>query len=180
MKKRKAPDLARRSVLKGSALAGIAALTPAADTNAQGAAAAEPAPSPSHAPLFPNRVAETQIPPALEVLTEGRSGSDFMVDCIKSLGFDYIAATPGSSFRGLHESLINYGENKSPEFMTCTHEEVSAAMAHGYAKASGKPIPYEELDLKQAWESFDIQHDLTRKGIEKFAADYRATLARPA
>ena len=47
-------------------------------------------------------------------------------------------------------------------------------------KASGKPIPYEELDLGQAWESFDIQHELTRKGIEKFAADYRATLARPA
>ena len=44
---------------------------------------------------------------------------------------------------------------------------------------SGKPIPYEELDLEQAWESFDIQHDLTRKGIQKFAADYRATLARP-
>jgi transaldolase len=47
-------------------------------------------------------------------------------------------------------------------------------------KASGKPIPYEELDLEQSWESFDIQHELTRKGIEKFAADYRATLSRPA
>jgi transaldolase len=43
-----------------------------------------------------------------------------------------------------------------------------------------KPIPYEELDLEQPWETFDIQHELTRKGIEKFAADYRATLARPA
>ena len=51
---------------------------------------------------------------------------------------------------------------------------------HFQYKASGKPIPYEELDLGQTWESFDIQHDLTRKGIEKFAADYRATLARPA
>jgi transaldolase len=47
-------------------------------------------------------------------------------------------------------------------------------------KASGKPIPYEELDLEQSWESFDIQHELTRKGIEKFAADYRATLSRSA
>jgi transaldolase len=47
-------------------------------------------------------------------------------------------------------------------------------------KGSGKPIPYEELDLEQDWESFDVRHDLTRKGIEKFAADYRATLARPA
>ena len=47
-------------------------------------------------------------------------------------------------------------------------------------QSSGKPIPYQELDLKQPWQSFDIQHELTRKGIEKFAADYRATLSRPA
>lgn len=47
-------------------------------------------------------------------------------------------------------------------------------------KTSGRPIPYEELDLEQPWEAFDIQHELTRKGIEKFAADYRATLSRPA
>ena len=47
-------------------------------------------------------------------------------------------------------------------------------------KASGKPIPYEELDLEKDWEKFDIQHELTRKGIEKFAADYRETLSRPA
>jgi len=47
-------------------------------------------------------------------------------------------------------------------------------------KTSGKPIPYEELDLNQDWEKFDIQHELTRKGIEKFVADYRATLSRPA
>jgi len=47
-------------------------------------------------------------------------------------------------------------------------------------KASGKSIPYEELDLERPWEMFDIQHELTRKGIEKFAADYRATLSRPA
>jgi transaldolase len=44
----------------------------------------------------------------------------------------------------------------------------------------GRPIPYEELDLEQEWETFDIQHELTRKGIEKFVADYRATLSRPA
>jgi transaldolase len=47
-------------------------------------------------------------------------------------------------------------------------------------KTSGKPIPYEELDLEQPWEAFDIQHELTRKGIAKFAADYRATLSRTA
>jgi transaldolase len=47
-------------------------------------------------------------------------------------------------------------------------------------KPSGKSIPYEELDLEQEWETFDIQHELTRRGIEKFAADYRATLSRSA
>jgi transaldolase len=47
-------------------------------------------------------------------------------------------------------------------------------------KSSGTPIPYEELDLEQPWEEFDIKHELTRKGIEKFAADYRATLSRSA
>jgi transaldolase len=47
-------------------------------------------------------------------------------------------------------------------------------------ETSGRSIPYEELDLEHTWETFDIQHELTRKGIEKFAADYRATLSRPA
>ena len=47
-------------------------------------------------------------------------------------------------------------------------------------KASGKPIPYQELDLEQAWEAFDIRHELTRQGIEKFTADYRATVSRTA
>jgi thiamine pyrophosphate-dependent acetolactate synthase large subunit-like protein len=63
-----------------------------------------------------------------------------MVDVIKSLGIEYCAANPGTSFRGLHESVINYGNNKDPEFLTCLHEESSVAMAHGYAKIEGKPM----------------------------------------
>ena len=47
---------------------------------------------------------------------------------------------PGSSFRGLHESVVNYGGNKNPEFITCCHEESSVAMAHGYSKIEGKPV----------------------------------------
>ena len=47
-------------------------------------------------------------------------------------------------------------------------------------KAPGQPIPFEELDLDQPWKTFDIHNELTRKGIEKFASDYRATLARSA
>ncbi len=63
-----------------------------------------------------------------------------MVDVIKSLGFEYLCANPGSSFRGLHESVISYGGNHSPEFITCCHEESSVAMAHDYSKIEGKPL----------------------------------------
>src|SRR5437667_5068042 len=69
-----------------------------------------------------------------------RAGSDFMLDVIKSLGFEYVAANPGSSYRSLHESTINYGNNRNPELLTCLHEEAAVAMAHGYFKIEGKPM----------------------------------------
>ena len=69
-----------------------------------------------------------------------RPGSDVMVDVIKTLDLEYMSLNPGSSFRSLHESLINYGGNKAPELITCMHEEAAVAMAHGYAKAAGKPM----------------------------------------
>jgi acetolactate synthase-1/2/3 large subunit len=75
-----------------------------------------------------------------EVSSNQRPGADFMVDVIKSLGIEYCAANPGSSFRGLQESVITYGGNKDPEWLTCCHEESSAALAHGYAKIEGKPM----------------------------------------
>lgn len=89
-------------------------------------------------PISPE--AELRALPTAEILTADRTGSDFMVDVIKSLGIDYACANPGSSFRGLHESIINYGGNRSPEFITCCHEESSVGMAHGYAKIEGKPL----------------------------------------
>ena len=124
----------RREFLKSAAV-GAAALTanPAA-SHAQQIQARNVPPSPLPAE------AEIGTPSKLDVLTETRSGSDFMVDVIKSLGIEYVCSNPGSSFRGLHESIINYGGNKNPEFITCCHEESSAAMAHGYAKIEGKPL----------------------------------------
>jgi acetolactate synthase-1/2/3 large subunit len=133
-KKTNAMDMKRRGFLKGASLAGAAALaTPLK-------AVAQTAPPGRNAVPMPDRAAETQVPPALEVLTEGKSGSDFMIDCLKSLGFEYMAANPASSFRGLHESLVNYGGNIDPEFLTCSHEEISVAMGHGYYKIEGKPL----------------------------------------
>lgn len=65
-------------------------------------------------------------------------GSDVMVELLAHMGVDYIMLTPGSSFRGIHDSLVNFGRNHKPELILCAHEEIAAAMAHGYAKASGR------------------------------------------
>jgi acetolactate synthase-1/2/3 large subunit len=66
-------------------------------------------------------------------------GSDVIVDLLQGFEIQYAALNPGASYRGLHDSLVNYGGNK-PEIVTCTHEEVAVAIAHGYAKVTGKPM----------------------------------------
>jgi thiamine pyrophosphate-dependent acetolactate synthase large subunit-like protein len=63
-----------------------------------------------------------------------------MVDVLRSLKFDYLATNPASSCRGIHESLINYGNNERPEMLTVMHEESGVGMAHGYSKVAGKPM----------------------------------------
>ena len=124
--------LDRRGFLKSAAAAAgavsVAAHAAAADKPAEGKAAKGAAAA--HG--------KTKLPPGQRTIP--RPGSDFMVDVIKTLNLDYVASNPGSSFRSLHESTVNYGNNKKPEFITCLHEESSIAMAHGYAKAAGKPM----------------------------------------
>ena len=73
-------------------------------------------------------------------LTERRYGSDFIVDILQQYGIPYAAFNPGASFRGIHDSLVNYLGNRNPEFLECMHEEISVAIAHGYARASGRPM----------------------------------------
>ncbi|MGH7834961.1 MAG: thiamine pyrophosphate-binding protein [Candidatus Binatia bacterium] len=67
-------------------------------------------------------------------------GSDVIVDLLKGFEFEYIALNPGATFRGLHDSLVNYGGNHMPETILCPHEEMTVALAHGYARAKGKPM----------------------------------------
>jgi acetolactate synthase-1/2/3 large subunit len=122
----------RRKFLKGAA-GGVAGLMAnSAVTSANETAPTRPASSPM--------LAKEVDPSDVDVQTMERPGSDFMVDVLKSLGFEYVASNPGSSFRGLHESVINYGGNQAPEFITCCHEESAVGMAHGYAKIEGKPM----------------------------------------
>jgi len=117
----------RRDFIKHAASAGAAVVAPAAFGTGQAGQVAA-----TQGPAQTDGVAET--------LTEGRSGSDFMVDVLKSLDLVYVCSNTGSSFRGLQESVVNYGGNTTPEFLTCCHEESSVAMAHGYYKVEGKPL----------------------------------------
>src|SRR5580698_10279391 len=134
----------RRGFLKGAAAgaaAGAASLVARPEAaKAQEAAEVHRPATPTPLPGTKQTAAETTPPPHVDVWTTDRPGSDFMVDVIKTLGFEYVAANPGSAFRGIHESLINYGGNKMPELLTCCHEESSVAMAHGYFKIEGKPM----------------------------------------
>ncbi len=68
-----------------------------------------------------------------------RWASDVIVDLLHAYGLPYAALNPGASFRGLHDSIVNYGGNR-PTMMLCQHEETAVQIAHGYAKASGKPM----------------------------------------
>jgi len=68
-----------------------------------------------------------------------RFGSDVVVDLLRGFGIEYAALNPGATYRGLHDSIVNYGGNK-PEMILCTHEEIAVSIAHGYAKVTGKPM----------------------------------------
>src|SRR5437868_9761228 len=128
MKKSDKRGVGRRTFLKAAAAAGtvgsVATLVASTGTaRAQQSLTSQSA----KLPAVPPRESDPASEP--HVSTAERPGSDFMVDVIKSLGFEYVASNPGSSFRGIHESLINYGGNKNPEFITCCHEESSVHMA---------------------------------------------------
>src|SRR5688572_24969177 len=128
----------RRRFLKGAAI-GATALVAKPDLAA--AEQAQPQRGAGALPSAQTLAAETQpVPADVQALIEDHPGSDFMVDVLKHLGLEYVAANPGSSFRSLHESIVNYGGNKAPELLTCCHEESSVFMACGYAKVEGKPM----------------------------------------
>jgi acetolactate synthase-1/2/3 large subunit len=67
-------------------------------------------------------------------------GSDALAELLGRLGLRYIALLPGSSYRGLHDSLVNYNGNRDPQMLVCLHEEHAVAIAHGYAKVTGRPM----------------------------------------
>jgi acetolactate synthase I/II/III large subunit len=134
-----AANSGRRNFLKGATLAGAAALTnpvaanmPVSGLSKESVKAAVPGPKLT--------AAETMPPADPDPVSQSSSGGDFMVDVLKSLDIDYLAMNCASSFRGLHEAVINHGGNTKPEIITCPHEEIAVHMAQGYAKIEGKPM----------------------------------------
>ncbi len=69
-----------------------------------------------------------------------RFGSDAIAEALRDLGLEYVALNPGSSFRGLHDSLVNHLGNARPQIVLCLHEEHAVAIAHGYAKVTDRPM----------------------------------------
>jgi thiamine pyrophosphate-dependent acetolactate synthase large subunit-like protein len=151
----------RRKFLKGAA--GAAG---AAGAIVTGTATGQSAPAASRPGVARPTEADARadfVPPEPSVGAQfiRRPGSDYMVDVLKTLDFDYVAVNPGSAFEGLHESIINHGGNRTPEILTVLHEEAGAAIAHGYAKAAGKPMMtlmhgtvgllHASMGLFQAW-----------------------------
>lgn len=83
-------------------------------------------------------------PPAVQRAVQ-KAGSDLMVQVLNELGIEFVAANPAASFEGLQESIVNYRSvnrepNVAPEFISALHEESAVDMAHGYAKAEGRPM----------------------------------------
>jgi thiamine pyrophosphate-dependent acetolactate synthase large subunit-like protein len=67
-------------------------------------------------------------------------GSDVIAETLRAMAIPYIALNPGASFRGLHDSLVNFLGNRDPQMLLCLHEEHAVAIAHGYAKVTGRPM----------------------------------------
>jgi thiamine pyrophosphate-dependent acetolactate synthase large subunit-like protein len=137
-RKDSSPKIDRRRFLTGVVAAGAATASFAA-TKTNDSPPKAPSALPPNAQVA---AAETATPGenGEQSRIKGVAGSDFMVDVIKTLGIKYLPANCASSFRGIHESLINYGGNKMPEYLNCMHEESAVAMGHGYFKVAGKPL----------------------------------------
>ncbi len=139
------PQISRRAFIGTGAAAGAASVLPGADS-AEARESTSPAISRAKvSPLSPQVMAREvgdARPPTVVQRAVVRPGSDLMVQVLRDLSIEYIISNPGSSFEGLQESIVNYGEipNVMPEFITALHEESAVDMAHGYARSEGKPV----------------------------------------
>src|SRR5437763_6393591 len=65
-------------------------------------------------------------------------GSDAIAAVLRTLDIPFLALNPGASYRGLHDSIVNYLGNTRPQMLLCLHEESAVGIAQGYATASDR------------------------------------------
>jgi thiamine pyrophosphate-dependent acetolactate synthase large subunit-like protein len=133
--------ISRRAFLGTGAAAGAASIIPGgSDAAAQVTGRTTPISLPPTPQQMEREVGDARPPTTFRAAV--RPGSDLIVQVLRDLEIEYVASNPGSSFEGLQESIINYGEipNVMPEFISALHEESAVDMAHGYGKSEGKPI----------------------------------------
>lgn len=138
------PVISRREFLGTGAAAGAASVLPGGSVEAQETAATQ-ATQAAISPPSPEQLARevgAAIPPSTVEAAVKRPGSDLMVQVLRDLDIEYVVSNPGSTFEGLQESIVNYGDtpNVKPEFITALHEESAVDMCHGYARSEGKPV----------------------------------------
>ena len=84
------------------------------------------------------KTTDTPVRPNAEV--ELGWGSDIAAAMVRRIGLKYIALNPGASYRGFHDSLVNYLGNEGPRMLLCLHEDHVVSIAHGYAKVTDEPM----------------------------------------
>jgi thiamine pyrophosphate-dependent acetolactate synthase large subunit-like protein len=134
----------RREFLGTGAVAGAATMIPGgrgAEAQESGRAAASASVSPPSPQTMAREVGAAMPPTQVEPAVR-RPGSDLMVQVLRDLGIEFVVGNTGSTYEGLQESIINYGDtpNVMPEFITALHEESAVDMCQGYARSEGKPI----------------------------------------
>ncbi len=67
-------------------------------------------------------------------------GSDVAAEMLRKLNIKYVSLNPGASYRGFHDSLVNYLGNGTPQMLLCLHEDHVVSIAHGYAKVADEPM----------------------------------------
>lgn len=90
-------------------------------------------------PLDPGQLSPASAAEAAPERGSPAFGSDAVSSLLEAMDVEYVAINPGASFRGLHDSLVNFGSGR-PRLLTCLHDEQAVAIAHGYAKAKGAPM----------------------------------------
>jgi thiamine pyrophosphate-dependent acetolactate synthase large subunit-like protein len=76
----------------------------------------------------------------LDGTSETGWGSDILAETLRALDVPFVALNPGASYRGLHDSVVNYLGNRSPSILLCLHEEHAVSIAHAYAKVTERPM----------------------------------------